>query len=115
MNGFNPITMKHREDVSSLTSVYIGKESGWNQGQKSVAIGYSAARQEQGNSSVAIGDMAGMIKQGNNSIAIGKDAGSKNQHQNSIVLNASGNPLQTIQSHSLYIKPNTYKTQISNG
>ena len=97
--------MKHKENVCSLTSVSIGNETGWLQGQKAVAIGYNAGRQEQNNNAIAIGDMAGMLNQGQNSIAIGKDAGCKNQHKNSIVLNASGNPLQTIQSDSVYIKP----------
>jgi hypothetical protein len=76
-----------------------------NQGGYGLAIGSSAAQFSQGTQSIAIGFASGQNNQGQNSISIGAFSGQNNQHNNSIVLNASGAPLDSTTTNSLFIDP----------
>ena len=57
-------------DESTATTTLRGQ-----QGNNSIAIGYSAGRGSQGNDSIAIGHMAAYSLQGNDCVAIGNNAG----------------------------------------
>lgn len=94
------------ENFQSEYAVAIGFEAGLAlQDVGSVAIGAFAGENSQSKNAIAIGDKAGQANQGGNAIAIGAFAGSSQQHTNTIVFNATGSPLNTIQTNSSYIAP----------
>ena len=74
----------------------------YNQGSRSIAIGYSAGNTGQGGvtgNAIAIGSSAGNSNQQANSIAIGISAGNSNQQANSIAIGSSaGNYNQQVNS-----------------
>ena len=87
-----------------VSAISVGFQAGHDtQGDYSIALGSGAGADFQGISSIAIGRCAGENSQGSNCIAIGAYAGQTDQHSGTIVMNASGVPLDTKQSNSLYI------------
>ena len=72
--------------------------------QTSIDIGLNAGLDSPGERSVAIGYDAGMIDQGEEAIAIGFQAGIEQQFMNSIILNASGEPVNSINS-GFFVSP----------
>jgi len=96
---------------ASSGSVAVGSISGGDQGDLSVAIGYSAGQYTQSAGAVAIGFAAGRTTQGNNAIAIGYGAGygsgGNGQASGTIILNATGGTFtgNTSQPNSFYVNP----------
>lgn len=83
----------------------IGSNAGlFSQGINAIAIGSQAGSSNQGTYSVAIGAQAGTSSLGAYSIAIGAYAGTNNLSSQTIVLNASGAPLESVNS-GLFINP----------
>ena len=88
------------------SAVAIGRESGYiEQSYDAVAIGRESGNFFQGYEAIAIGLESGSDSQGDNAIAIGAYSGTINQNSNSIILNATGSPLESTVSNSLYIAP----------
>jgi hypothetical protein len=93
-------------DSQGFSAVAIGSNSGnYSQGLSAVAIGSQSGNSFQGSSAIAIGSQSGSDSQGDNAIAIGAYSGTINQNSNSIILNATGSPLESTVSNSLYIAP----------
>lgn len=64
-----------------------------------------------GSSRISIGGNAGATNQGVYSVALGAYAGETNQHARSIVINATGTPLNTRSTDSLFVAP--IRTQLT--
>jgi len=89
-----------------VSAIALGASAGYsNQGTSAVAIGNQAGFSTQQSNAVAIGLNAGYAYQGSTSIAIGAYAGYNNQSTATIVLNATGVPLNTTFTSSLYAAP----------
>ena len=101
-------------------AIAIGQNSGINQGDRTIAIGYVAGQTSQGYGAISIGDTAGSTNQGTRAIAIGSVAASTNQGQysiaigynagnggavaSSIILNATGSTLASLAA-GFYVDP----------
>ena len=87
-------------------AVAIGYQAGQtNQQSSAVAIGSSAAQVDQQYGAVAIGTEAAFAGQGENSVAIGNSAGWNRANTGTIILNATGNPLDSLTTSSFYVAP----------
>ncbi|MDF2378408.1 MAG: SUMF1/EgtB/PvdO family nonheme iron enzyme [Verrucomicrobiales bacterium] len=83
----------------SLHAVALGRGAGETyQSSRAIAMGFDAGRGTQGIEAVAIGSRAGRTNQGPHAVAVGSFAGLTDQHANSIILNASGVPLDSVES-----------------
>lgn len=69
-----------------VKAIAIGQDSGMNQGDRTIAIGYAAGETNQSYGAISIGENAGLTNQGTRSIAIGSLAGYSNQGQYSIAI-----------------------------
>ena len=90
--------------------VNIGLQAGYqNCLNNAINIGNGASLNKSGENSIAIGTLTGASTfggiQGANSIKIGKAAALNNSGNNCIILNATGDPLDTILDNRLIIKP----------
>jgi hypothetical protein len=102
-------------NTQGANTVAVGSYAGQtNQGNTSIAIGAYAGNSAQGVGAIAIGTNAGKTTQGTNSIAIGAFAGETNQHSGTIIINATGSPLNSTSTNSLYIAPIRLDTTSSN-
>ena len=96
---------KAGQSTQGSAAIAIGKQAGQtSQGSNAVAIGTLTGSDRQGDYSIAIGDQAAPILQGSNAIAIGNKAGLGTAASNTIILNASGQPLNSVAEDSVYIK-----------
>ena len=90
----------------STQAIAIGAYAGVSTQQvNAIAIGAYAGFSTQKVNAVAIGLNAGYTNQGSNAIAIGAYAGFNSQSSATIVLNATGVPLNTLYTSSLYAAP----------
>jgi hypothetical protein len=106
--GFSAVAIGSQSgsDSQGFSAIAIGSNSGSDyQGSSAVAIGSQSGNSFQGSEAIAIGSQSGSDSQGDNAIAIGAYSGTINQNSNSIILNATGSPLESTVSNSLYIAP----------
>ena len=90
----------------STQAIAIGAYAGVSTQQvNAIAIGAYAGFSTQKVNAVAIGLNAGYTNQGSNAVAIGAYAGFTSQSSATIVLNATGVPLNTLYTSSLYAAP----------